>query len=152
LLVYTFSNLGAFGVAAAIASQTGKEDISDYKGLYSTNPFMSWVITLSLFSLAGIPPTAGFFGKMFLVIAGASAANKTGNYLIVIIAALNMVVSLYYYLRIVKAIFFDKNEEPIVKVDGSRSLRLALMACVAGILVIGFVSGISDYINSIIAK
>jgi len=152
LLVYTFSNLGAFGVATAIASQTGKEDIHDYKGMYTTNPFMSWVITLSLFSLAGIPPTAGFFGKMFLVMAGAGAGNRTGNYFIVIVASLNMVVSLYYYLRIVKAIFFDKNEEPIAKVEGSRPLRMALLVCVAGILVIGFASGISDYINSIIAK
>jgi len=66
ILIYVFSNLAAFGVAAAISSQTGKEKIDDYKGLYQTNPFLSWVLALALFSLAGIPPTAGFFGKLFL--------------------------------------------------------------------------------------
>lgn len=152
LLVYTFSNLGAFGVASLVSSQTGKENISDYKGMYKTNPFMSWVLTLSLFSLAGIPPTAGFFGKMFLVMAGADAGNRTGNYVVVVIAALNMVVSLYYYLRIVKAIFFDHSDEPLVKLEGSRPLKMALYVCMAGVILTGFVSGIADYINSIIGN
>jgi NADH-quinone oxidoreductase subunit N len=71
VLVYIFSNLAAFGVAAAISSQTGKETINDYKGLIGTNPFLGWILALALFSLAGIPPTAGFFGKLFLLSAGA---------------------------------------------------------------------------------
>ena len=62
-------------MASAISSQTGKENIDDYKGLYQTNPFLSWVMALALFSLAGIPPTAGFFGKLFLLTAGAAKAN-----------------------------------------------------------------------------
>ena len=93
VLIYTFSNLAAFGVASVIAEQTGKETIDDYKGLYKTNPFLSWVLALALFSLAGIPPTAGFFGKLFLLTAGASK----GSYSFITIAALNMIVSLYYY-------------------------------------------------------
>jgi NADH-quinone oxidoreductase subunit N len=148
LIVYTFSNLGAFGVVSLVSAHTGKENISDYNGFYNNNKVLSWVLTISLFSLAGIPPTAGFFGKMFLVTAGASK----GSYFLIITAILNMVVSLYYYLRIVKAIFFDKNEQPISKLGGSFSLRLALAVCVIGVVVTGFASGVSDYINTIIGK
>jgi len=63
ILVYIFSNLGAFGVVAAISNATGKENIEDYNGLYHTNPGLSLIMTLALFSLAGIPPVAGFFGN-----------------------------------------------------------------------------------------
>lgn len=101
LVVYTFSNLGAFGVISLVAAKTGKENISDFKGFYTNNKFASWVMAICLFSLGGIPPTAGFFGKMFLVTAGAAK----GNYLLITIAVMNMVISLFYYLRVVKAIF-----------------------------------------------
>lgn len=145
ILIYTFSNLAAFGVAAAIASQTGKEKIDDYKGLYQTNPFLSWVMALALFSLAGIPPTAGFFGKLFLISAGASR----GNYIFITIAALNMIVSLFYYLKVVRAIFMDKNEQPIEKVIIGPSPKFALIICAAGIVLIGMLSWIYDYISAL---
>lgn len=145
ILIYVFSNLGAFGVVSVISSMTGKENISDYKGLYKTNPFLTWILTLSLFSLAGIPPTAGFFGKLFLLTSGASQ----GNYLLLTIAALNMVISLYYYLKIVRAMFMDKNETPIETLKGSMSSNLALIICAAGIIAVGLMSNIYDYINSI---
>ncbi len=108
LLIYIFSNLGAFGVIAFVSAITNKENMDDYKNFYKTNPFLSWVLTISLFSLAGIPPTAGFFGKFFLIMAGAGK----GNYLFITIAALNMIISLYYYLKVVKAIFMDANDQP----------------------------------------
>ncbi|HVU56476.1 MAG TPA: NADH-quinone oxidoreductase subunit N, partial [Puia sp.] len=111
ILVYIFSNLGAFGVVSFISAQTGKESIHDYKGLYATNPLLSWVMAISLFSLAGIPPTAGFFGKFFLLMAGA----EKGNFVFIAIAALNMVISLYYYLRVIKAIFMESSLEPMGK-------------------------------------
>ena len=142
ILIYTFSNLAAFGVAAAIASQTGKEKIDDYKGLYQTNPFLSWVLALALFSLAGIPPTAGFFGKLFLITAGASK----GNYMFITIAALNMIVSLFYYLKVVRAVFMDKNEQPIQKITLETSTRFALILCSIAIVLIGLLSWIYDYI------
>ena len=145
LIVYIFSNLGAFGVIALVSSQTGKENISDYKAFYKNNKTLSWVITIALFSLAGIPPTAGFFGKMFLVTAGASK----GNYVLIIIAVLNMVVSLYYYLRVVKAIFVDENNEPIEKVEGSIFSKTAMIICMVGIILTGFASVLYDYINSL---
>ncbi len=145
ILIYTFSNLAAFGVAAAIAAQTGKEKIGDYKGLYQSNPFISWVLALALFSLAGIPPTAGFFGKLFLITAGASK----GNYLFITIAALNMIVSLFYYLKVVRAIFMDKNEQPIEKINLQSSTKFALIICAAGIVLVGLFSWIYDYIVAV---
>ncbi|MDP9230973.1 MAG: NADH-quinone oxidoreductase subunit N [Bacteroidota bacterium] len=146
ILIYVFSNLAAFGVASAISSQTGKENIDDYKGLYQTNPFLSWILALALFSLAGIPPTAGFFGKLFLLTAGASK----GSYWFIGIAALNMVISLYYYLKIVRAMFMDKNEQLILTIKINRSTKFALIICAAGIVMLGLLSWIYDYINALI--
>ncbi|MFT3933324.1 MAG: NADH-quinone oxidoreductase subunit N [Chitinophagaceae bacterium] len=146
ILVYVFSNLGAFGVIALVQAVTGKEDIADYKGFYKTNPLLAWVMALSLFSLAGIPPAAGFFGKFFLLLA---AAGK-GNYLLIIIAALNMIASLYYYLKVVKTIFIDRNEhEPIAHLKVELFPKLALLICVAGIILLGLASGVYEYIYSI---
>ena len=146
ILIYVFSNLAAFGVASVISQHSGKENIDDYKGLYKTNPFLCWILALALFSLAGIPPTAGFFGKLFLLTAGASK----GSYWFITIAALNMVISLYYYLRVVRAVFMDKNENPIEKIKTGLSVKLALIICGAGIVLVGLLSWIYDYINSLI--
>jgi len=145
ILIYIFSNLAAFAVAGSIASQTGKEGIDEYKGLYQTNKFLSWMLALSLFSLAGIPPTAGFFGKLFLIKAGASQ----GSYWYIIIVALNLVVSLYYYLRIVRAVFMEQNEQPIEPVLVSASTRIGLIICAAGIVFTGLIGWIYDYIQAL---
>lgn len=146
ILIYVFSNLAAFGVAAAIAAKAGRENIDDYKGMYQTNPFLSWMLALALFSLAGIPPTAGFFGKLFLLTAGASK----GSYLFIIIAALNMIISLYYYLRVIRSVFMDKNEQPLEKIIIEPSVKLGLIICGTGIILVGLLSWIYDYIQSLI--
>ena len=146
ILIYVFSNLAAFGVAATIASHSGKERIDDYKGLYQTNPFLSWILAIALFSLAGIPPTAGFFGKLFLLTAGASQAN----YAFITIAALNMIVSLYYYLRVIRSVFMDKNDNPISKATIDPFTKLGLLICGIGIVCTGLVSWIYDYIVSLL--
>ena len=145
ILIYVFSNLAAFGVAAAISSQTNKENIDDYKGLYQTNPFLSWVLALALFSLAGIPPTAGFFGKLFLLTAGAAK----GSYFFITIAALNMIISLFYYLRVVRAVFMEKNEQPIEKITIDNSAKLGLVICAVGIVLTGLLSWIYDQIQTL---
>ena len=145
VLIYVFSNLAAFGVVSLVSAVTSKENISDYKAFYKTNPALSWILTIALFSLAGVPPTAGFFGKYFLLMAGAGK----GNYLLIVIAALNLVISFYYYLHIVKAIFMDSNTEPIEKITMPLMPRLALYACIIGVLVVGFASPIYDYIHSL---
>jgi NADH-quinone oxidoreductase subunit N len=146
ILIYVFSNLAAFGVVSVVSALTGKENISDYKGFYKTNPVLSWILTIALFSLAGVPPTAGFFGKFFLLMAGAGK----GNYLLISIAALNMIISFYYYLRIVKAIFMDANEEPIKNITMPLMPKLALYLCIAGILSVGLVSWFYNYIHSLV--
>lgn len=145
ILIYVFSNLAAFGVASVISEHSGKENIDDYKGLYKTNPFLCWILTLALFSLAGIPPTAGFFGKLFLISSGAAK----GSYWFITIAALNMIVSLYYYLRVVRAMFMDKNEQPIPAIKTNGTVKFALILCAAGIVLIGLLSWIYDYIHSL---
>jgi NADH-quinone oxidoreductase subunit N len=145
VLIYIFSNLGAFGVVSLVSAITGKEGINDYKGFYKTNPVLSWILTIALFSLAGVPPTAGFFGKFFLLMAGASK----GNWIFISIAALNMVISFYYYLRVVKAIFMDPNENPIERITVPLLPRLALYVCIAGIVATGIWSYVYDYINSL---
>ena len=145
VLIYVLSNLGAFGVVSLVSVKTGRENLDDYKGLYKTNPMLCWVLTLSLFSLAGIPPTAGFFGKLFLLSSGA----MTGNYLVITVAALNMIISLFYYLKVVRAMFMDKNETPIERIQGHWVTNTALIVCVAGILAVGLISRIFGYINSL---
>jgi NADH-quinone oxidoreductase subunit N len=145
VLIYVFSNLAAFGVIALVSSMTGKENISDYKAFYKTNPLLSWILTLALFSLAGVPPTAGFFGKFFLLFAGAGK----GNFLFITIAALNMIISFYYYLRIVKTIFMDENEEPMATISIPLMPRLALYTCVGGVLTVGLISDFYHYIYSL---
>jgi NADH-quinone oxidoreductase subunit N len=145
VLVYIFSNLGAFGVISAIFNATGKETIPEYKGLYHTNPRYSLLMMLSLFSLAGIPPVAGFFGKFFLFTSAASA----GYYWLVFIAVLNATVSLYYYLLVVKAMFIDKNDDPIAHIKSDATTMIGLALCAIGIIVLGFYSNIYEIINNL---
>jgi NADH-quinone oxidoreductase subunit N len=153
VLIYIFSNLGAFGVVSLVSALTGKEKMDDYRGFYKTNRLLSWVLAISLFSLAGIPPLAGFFGKFFLLMAGAGIIHPSGgqgNYLLITIAALNMVISLYYYLKLVKTIFMDANENPIEKIKPEIQPKIAMAICIGGILITGIASGAYNYIYSLV--
>jgi NADH-quinone oxidoreductase subunit N len=145
ILIYIFSNLGAFGVVTAVYNASGKENISDYNGLYLTNPGLSLVMTLALFSLAGIPPVAGFFGKFFLF----AAAAEKGYYLLVLIAVLNTIISLYYYLLIVKAMFINTSETPVSKFKSDMGTKLALTICVAGMVATGFAGFLFEAIRNL---
>jgi len=145
ILVYVFSNLGAFGIVTAISNASGKENIDDYNGLYHTNPKLSLIMTLALFSLAGIPPVAGFFGKFFLF----TAAAQKGFYLLVLLAVLNTIISLFYYLLVVKAMFINKSDNPIAKFKSDFPTKFALGLCVAGIVVTGFASIIFEAIKNL---
>ena len=142
VLIYIFSNLAAFGVVQAISLQTGKEHIKDYEGLYRTNPNLSLVLMLALFSLAGIPPVAGFFGKFFLF----TAAASKGFYLLVFLAVVNVTISLYYYLLVVRAMFLRKGDNPIPFFKNKIYMRIGLVITVLGILLLGIYSPLYDYI------
>ncbi len=145
VLVYVFSNLAAFGVVATVEQVSGKLNIDDYNGFYKTNPRLSLTMMVALFSLAGIPPLAGFFGKFFLF----SAAAESGYYVLLTIAVLNAVISLYYYLLVIKAMFINKSESPIAFFESDQPTRIALAGCVIGILVIGFYSPVFEYIKQL---
>lgn len=142
VMVYVFTNLAAFGVVQAISLQTGKENRDDYNGLYRTNPNLSLVMMLALFSLAGIPPVAGFFGKFFLF----TAAASKGYYLLVFLAVVNVTISLYYYLLVVRAMFIRRSENPIPFFKSKIYMRLGLVLTVLGILILGLYSPLYDYI------
>jgi NADH-quinone oxidoreductase subunit N len=148
MLVYVFTNLAAFGVISSISHETGKETITSYNGLYRTNPLLSLTMMLALFSLAGIPPVAGFFGKFFLF----TAAASKGFYILVLIAVLNATISLYYYLRVVKAMFIDRNDSPVPYFKSDILMRISLVLCVVGVFFIGFFGVIYEYIFKISIK
>ena len=143
VLVYMVSNLAAFGVIGVIENRTGKLTIADYNGLYATHPKLSLVMTLAMFSLAGIPPFAGFFSKFFIF----AAAAQQGYYILVLIALLNTIISLYYYLLVVKAMFINKNDTPIESFRSDGYTRVSLVACSAGILLLGILSVVYDQIS-----
>ncbi|ADQ78523.1 NADH dehydrogenase subunit N [Paludibacter propionicigenes WB4] len=145
VLVYMFSNLAAFGVISVLEERTGKIKLDDYNGLYQSNPRLSFVLMLALFSLAGIPPFAGFFSKFFVF----SAAIAQGYYVLVFIALLNTIISLYYYLLVIKAMFLNKSENPIETVKSDFPVKLSLVICTAGILVVGLISTIYSQISAL---
>ncbi len=145
MAIYIFSNIGAFGVVEAVAMHSNKENIDDYDGLYRTNPKLSLVMMLSLFSLAGIPPLAGFFGKFFLY----TAAASKGFYVLVFIAVVNVTISLYYYLLVVRSSFLHKSDNPIPYFKSDNLMRLSLFIVTITLIGLGLYSPFYDYIHSI---
>lgn len=151
ILVYIFSNLAAFGVISAIENKTGRVSMDDYNGLYKTNPRLSFTMMLAMFSLAGIPPFAGFFSKFFIFGSTIDAATGTAHpaalYVLVLIALINTIVSLYYYLLVVKAMFISSDECVIPAFRSAWSERAGMWICVAGIIGLGLVSCIYGYLT-----
>ena len=144
VLVYLVANLAAFGVINVIEQNSkGKMDMDDYNGLYQTNPKLSFIMTLSLFSLAGIPPFAGFFSKFFIFM----SAFDAGFHLLVFIALINTIISLFYYLKVVKAMYIKPNDQPIAAFRSDNYTRISLAVCVAGVILLGIVSAVYDGIN-----
>jgi NADH-quinone oxidoreductase subunit N len=139
ILVYVFSNLAAFGVIGAIENATGKVSMDDYRGLYKTNPRLSFAMMLAMFSLAGIPPFAGFFSKFF-IFTGALNQGSIAIYVLVLIALINTIISLYYYLLVVKAMFISDETPVIEHFRSSCSERLGLWITIAGVIFLGIAS------------
>jgi NADH-quinone oxidoreductase subunit N len=140
LFVYLFSNLAAFAVISAVEhASKGNTSIAAFNGLYSTNPKLSLLMTFAVFSLGGIPPFAGFFSKFLIFM----AAGSVGQYLLVFIALLNTVISLYYYLLIVKAMFIKKGESDAVAPFSSDVYnKISMLICLLGIFVTGILWGV----------
>ncbi len=144
IFVYIVSNLAAFTVISSIENQTGKVGMNDYNGLHKTNPLLAFVMTLAMFSLAGIPPFAGFFSKI-LIFTAVTSTGSMALYMLVLIALINTIISLYYYLLVVKAMWIAPGECSIEKYDSMRCERVALCICVAGIILLGLVPNIYEY-------
>ena len=143
VLIYMFANLTVFTVITIVALRAGKFTLEDYNGLYTTNPKLAFLMTLALFSLAGIPPFAGFFSKFFIF----AAAFEGGFHLLVFIALINTIISLYYYLKIVKAMYINKSDEPIAAFRSDNYTRASLAICTLGIVVLSIASVVYQSID-----
>lgn len=144
LLVYLFTNLAAFGVICNIENKTGKVGMNDYNDLYKTNPKMAFVMTLAMFSLGGIPPFAGCFSKIFIF----ASAAQTGEYLLVFLALANTIISLCYYLYVVKAMYINHSENPIPAFKSDKMTLIGLTICTAAFVFMGLISPIYEMILS----
>ena len=148
ILVYVVANMSVFTIISAIEERNnGVTDMDAYNGLYSTNPKLAFLMTLALFSLGGIPPFAGMFSKFFVFMA-ALEQGSAWAYLIVFIALINTVISLYYYLLIVKAMYINKSENPLPAFKSDCNTRLALAICTLGVALFGVCSYVYDWIFS----
>ncbi len=144
-LIYIFSNLAAFGIVASVENKYGKLNMDDYNGLYHSNPKLSLLMLVAMFSLAGIPPIAGYFGKFFLYMAAVQQGSMS-MYILVLIAIINTIISLYYYLKIVRAMFLTKNENPLPYFKNDFPTQLSLAICFIGIFSIGLIAVIYEFI------
>ena len=146
VIVYIVANIAVFAIIEAIEWQTGdtvKRETCN--GLYKSNPKLAFIMTLALFSLAGIPPFAGFFSKFFVFM----SAFGSGFKVLVFLALLNTVISLYYYLLIVKAMYMKESNNALPRIKSDPYTRASLMICVAGIILCGICSFIYSGIDKI---
>lgn len=150
VLVYIVANMSVFAIISVVEQNNGgRTDMDAYNGFYQTNPKLSFLMTLALFSLGGIPPFAGMFSKFFVFLV--SVNGQDGNwwpYFIMFIALVNTVVSLYYYLLIVKAMYINKTDNPLPTFKSDCNTRLTLAICTAGILLFGIASCIYEAIHA----
>jgi NADH-quinone oxidoreductase subunit N len=146
VLVYVVANMAVFTVISTVEQNNGGTTaMSSYDGLYQTNPKLAFLMTLALFSLAGIPPFAGMFSKFFVFMAAAQQGSFWA-YFVVFIALVNTVVSLYYYLLIVKAMYINKTETPLPAFKTDGNTRFALALCTLGIALFGLCSCIYEWL------
>ena len=153
VLVYVVANMAVFTVISAVenngqCSTVNGQSLTSmraYDGLYQTNPRLAFLMTLALFSLAGIPPFAGMFSKFFVFMAAAQQGSFLA-YFVVFVALVNTVVSLYYYLLIVKAMYINKTDTPLPTFRTETMTRVALVLCTAGIALFGICSCIYDWL------
>ena len=137
VLIYVAANMAVFTVINVVETRgKGNTEMSVFDGFYTTNPKLSFLLTLALFSLAGIPPFAGMFCKFFVFMAAAEQGTNIA-YAVVFLALVNTVPSLYYYLKIVKCMYINKTDTPIATFKSDCATRTALALCTAGVLLFG---------------
>ncbi|KXB39564.1 proton-translocating NADH-quinone oxidoreductase, chain [Bacteroidales bacterium KA00344] len=152
VLIYVVANLAVFGIIAAVEEHNGGVvNMDAYNGFYKTNPRLALIMTLALFSLGGIPPFAGMFSKFFAFMAALQGADITTTmgamtYAVVFVALVNTVISLYYYLLIVKAMYIKHNSNPLPTFSSHVNTKLALAVCTLGIVAFGVCSYVYNWI------
>lgn len=147
VLIYVVANMAVFTIISAVEEHNGgMTDIDAYDGLYATNPKLAFLMTLALFSLGGIPPFAGMFSKFFVFMAAAQQGSVFA-YGVVFVALINTVISLYYYLLIVKAMYIKKTDTPLPTFASGLNTKIALAFCTAGIVLFGVCSVVYDWIE-----
>jgi NADH-quinone oxidoreductase subunit N len=137
---YLFTVVAAFTVIALVLRHLETEDVSGLTGLNQRSPLLAATMTLAMMSLAGIPPLAGFFGKFLLLKAVIQAAQTTGNhgyYCLAFTALAGVIISLYYYFGVVRAIYWSKNAPDLSPIQLSSPIKLTIGMCIAGMLWIG---------------
>ena len=135
---YLFTTLAAFTVIALVMRQLDSEDISGLAGLSQRSPLLAATLTLAMVSLAGIPPLAGFFGKFLLLKAVIEqGATNHGYYCLAFTALVGVVISLYYYFGVVRAVYFSKDTAGREPIAISWPMRLAIVVCIAGMFWLG---------------
>jgi len=139
LVAYAFTNLGAFVVITIMANYAPDDEISGYAGLAQRSPAMAIGLTIALLSLAGIPPFVGFFAKLYLFLA-AIRADSVPLQLLVLWAVIMSAVSLYYYGRVIHAMWMREAPEPVAVKPASFSQGLALGASLIGVLAFGILA------------
>ena len=150
ILVYVVANMAVFTIIGAVEeNNNGTTMMDSYNGFYTTNPKLAFLMTLALFSLAGIPPFAGMFSKFFVFMA-ALKAGSVGAYVVVFIALINTVISLYYYLLIVKAMYIKSADNALPTFKTDCNTRQALFICIAGVLFCGVASFFWEWINAVV--
>ena len=146
VLVYIVANMAVFTVINVVEQKNGgRTDMAVYNGFYQTNPKLSFLMTLALFSLAGIPPFAGMFSKFFVFMAAAQQGSAAA-YFVVFVALVNTVISLYYYLLIVKAMYITKTDSPLPTFQSDVNTKMAMAICTAGVALFGVCSCIYEWI------
>ncbi|WP_447973709.1 NADH-quinone oxidoreductase subunit N [Nitrospira sp. Kam-Ns4a] len=132
LLTYLFANLGAFAIVIAIGNLINSDEIEDYNGLNRRSPFLAFAMLVFLLSLAGVPPLAGFIGKLYIFL----AAIQEGLYTLIIVGLVNIIISMYYYLVVVKKMYINEPHDPS-PLDISAPMRAVVYIGLAGTLILG---------------
>jgi len=139
---YLFTALAAFSVIAIVVREAGAEDIDSLAGLAHRSPLLAATLTLAMVSLAGIPPLAGFFGKFLLLKAVvAEGIRWSAYYWLFAVAVAGVLVSLYYYFNVVRAIYWSKNVTDLTPISLSLPTKFALAICIIGMLWLGLYPG-----------
>lgn len=154
VLIYVVANMAVFTIISAVEEHNnGTVMMDSYNGFYQTNPKLAFLMTLALFSLGGIPPFAGMFSKFFIFMAAVQDADLSTSvgawaYIVLFIALINTVISLYYYLLIVKAMYIKKSENPLPTFKSHTNTKLALAVCTAGVVLFGVCYMVFDWIHA----